>query len=142
MASLHSSDLQKIFQTIDHDGNGQVDVQELSWLLHRIGVSTSPEELESIVGGRSLELQDFIFFYESISGDEEEAKVVEEAFKVFDQNNDGFITSGELQSVLTSLGLWEETRSDCKRMISEFDMDLDGRLDFSEFKTMMLLTMG
>ncbi|XP_058097408.1 probable calcium-binding protein CML44 [Magnolia sinica] len=149
MSALHSSDLHRIFLTLDHDGDGHVDVWELSWLLHKVGVSTGLDELESTIGRTSLNLQQFIFFYESIStrescsndNNDDETDLIE-AFKVFDQNNDGFITSSELQNVLASLGLLEETSSDCTRMISEFDMNSDGQLDFNEFKNMMLLTIS
>ncbi|KAF9609742.1 hypothetical protein IFM89_018190 [Coptis chinensis] len=72
--------------------------------------------------------------------DAEESDLVG-AFKVFDINSDGFISSDELQCVLSRLGLWEERSGcDCTRMIYEFDINSDGVLDFEEFKKMMLLT--
>jgi calcium-binding protein CML len=68
--------------------------------------------------------------------DEEED--MREAFNVFDQNGDGFITVEELRSVLSSLGLKQgRTTEDCRKMISKVDADGDGRVDFTEFKQMM-----
>ncbi|KAJ6941403.1 hypothetical protein NC651_007245 [Populus alba x Populus x berolinensis] len=61
-----------------------------------------------------------------------------EAFNVFDQNGDGFITVEELKSVLSSLGLKQgRTLEDCKRMIKKVDVDGDGMVNFREFKQMM-----
>ncbi|PSR85949.1 Calmodulin-like protein [Actinidia chinensis var. chinensis] len=71
--------------------------------------------------------------------DEEDTR---EAFNVFDQNGDGFITVDELRSVLASLGLKQRrTMEDCKRMIMKVDGDEDGdgdvMVNFIEFKEMM-----
>ncbi|KAK8713751.1 hypothetical protein V6N13_148961 [Hibiscus sabdariffa] len=61
-----------------------------------------------------------------------------EAFNVFDQNKDGFITFEELSSVLLSLGLKQgRALEDCQRMITKVDADGDGRVNFIEFKQMM-----
>ncbi|KAK8704768.1 hypothetical protein V6N13_048381 [Hibiscus sabdariffa] len=61
-----------------------------------------------------------------------------EAFKVFDQNGDGYISVEELMSILVSLGLKQgKTVEDCERMIMKVDVDGDGRVNFLEFKKMM-----
>ncbi|CDY28045.1 BnaC05g44470D [Brassica napus] len=70
--------------------------------------------------------------------DRDEEEDIIEAFNVFDQNRDGFITVEELRSVLSSLGLKQgRTLEDCKRMISKVDVDGDGMVNFKEFKQMM-----
>lgn len=53
-----------------------------------------------------------------------------EAFRVFDQDGNGFISPTELQSVMTSLG---ETLSEeeIKDMIQEADMDRDGQVNYT-----------
>lgn len=144
MSILHSSDLQRLFLTIDRNGDGHVSVDELSQLLSGLGVSISLDELEEIAGGTRLNLQEFISFYESIhtsdDGDNKESDLVE-AFRVFDLDGDGFISCGELQSVLSRLGMCVENEGDCARMIEQFDTDLDGQIDLKEFKNMMLRCM-
>ncbi|KAB1213307.1 Calmodulin-like protein 7 [Morella rubra] len=63
---------------------------------------------------------------------------MKEAFNVFDQNGDGYITGEELRSVLSSFGLKQgRTMEDCKKMITKVDVDGDGRVDYREFKQMM-----
>ncbi|KAF4388364.1 hypothetical protein G4B88_013201 [Cannabis sativa] len=157
MSPLSTYDLKRIFQKLDKNGDDLVSLEELSWLLERINNGSvhhqfSKTELESLVGKSSLNFDEFLFFYESISSkhndeidDEVEEIIISDlvkAFKVFDQNDDGFISCEELQSVLIRLGLMEEnsTDKDCKTMINSFDANSDGQLDFEEFKTMMLLT--
>ncbi|PIM97273.1 hypothetical protein CDL12_30260 [Handroanthus impetiginosus] len=61
-----------------------------------------------------------------------------EAFKVFDEDGDGYISARELQAVLGKLGLQEGREMDrVEMMISSVDQNNDGRVDFFEFKDMM-----
>ncbi|XWS25074.1 hypothetical protein CRYUN_Cryun27aG0039800 [Craigia yunnanensis] len=164
MSPLNKNDLQRIFEKLDKNGDGLVSLEELNWLLERIGVQFSLEELESSVGKPCLNFDEFLFFYASISNPKieaeaggEEIKEEEEdliihvdedsdlakAFKVFDLNGDGFISCEELQSVLARLGLWDEkSGKDCRNMICFYDTNLDGMVDFEEFKNMMLHTIS
>ncbi|MED6179587.1 hypothetical protein PIB30_002412 [Stylosanthes scabra] len=156
MCSLSHNDLQRIFEKLDKNGDGLVSLDELNWLLEKTtgGSSISLQELEELlVGKKSLNFDEFVFFYDSISNrkiNDDEEEVVEEevesdlekAFKVFDLNGDGFISSQELECVLKRLGLLEEQsgNKDCRAMIFSYDTNLDGQLDFEEFKNMMMLT--
>ncbi|XP_010922884.1 probable calcium-binding protein CML46 [Elaeis guineensis] len=71
--------------------------------------------------------------------EEKEASLeeLEEAFYVFDRNEDGFISPKELWSVLRRLGLEGMSLGDCERMIAVFDEDGDGRINFREFKSLL-----
>ncbi|KAL4273266.1 hypothetical protein GQ457_13G010520 [Hibiscus cannabinus] len=147
MSLLGNNDLRRIFDRLDKNGDGLLSLDDLNWLLEIIGVRFSLQELESLVGKPCLGFDDFMFFYDSISdrntkmesedggdGDSDLAK----AFKVFDLDGDGFISSEELQSVLLRLGLWDErSGKDCSTMICFYDTNLDGMIDFDEFKNMM-----
>lgn len=160
MAPLTANDLKRIFEKLDQNGDGLVSLEELKWVLERIGVHFTLEELETLVEKPSLCFNEFLFFCDSIisnnknsnpnaaadasknadddSGDEEICDL-HKAFSVFDVNGDGFITSEELQSVLARLGLWDEkSGKDCRSMIYVYDTNSDGVLDFEEFKNMML----
>ncbi|XP_059630622.1 probable calcium-binding protein CML44 [Cornus florida] len=154
MSPLNSDDLHRIFKKLDRNGDGLVSLEELNWLLERIGihVHTSLDELQALVGKTSLDITDFMVFYETIikenigeSTSEKKDDSVEgdlaKAFGVFDLNGDGFISCDELQNVLSRLGLWDEhSGHDCRTMINVYDTNSDGLLDFEEFKSMMLVT--
>ncbi|MYY57416.1 EF-hand domain-containing protein, partial [Ligilactobacillus salivarius] len=62
-----------------------------------------------------------------------------EAFKVFDSDGDGYISAMELQQVLSKLGFPEAQQGiqQIQHMISSVDENRDGRVDFFEFKHMM-----
>ncbi|KAG8389777.1 hypothetical protein BUALT_Bualt01G0013800 [Buddleja alternifolia] len=155
MSPLNVNSLHRIFNKLDRNGDGLLSIDELLWLLDRIGVLVNRDELELLVGKKSLDLIDFLFFYETlIKGNifeqeicklEREDEILEgdlrKAFRVFDLDDDGFISCEELQIALTRLGLWEEhSGQDCKHMIGVYDTNSDGMLDFEEFKDMMLVT--
>ncbi|KAK8624120.1 hypothetical protein V6N13_065474 [Hibiscus sabdariffa] len=161
MSPLSHNDLRRVFEKLDKNGDGFVGLDDLNRLLHRIGsVQFSLQELEPLVGKPYLNFDEFLFFYDSISNptttsdppisseeeEEEEELVVhggdddlEKAFKVFDLNGDGFISCEELENVLGRLGLWDEScGKDCRTMIWFYDTNMDGMVDFQEFKHMML----
>ncbi|KAJ0691593.1 putative EF-hand domain-containing protein [Helianthus annuus] len=61
-----------------------------------------------------------------------------EAFKVFDEDEDGYISAKELQTVLVKLGFAEGNEiGRVEMMISSVDRNHDGLVDFTEFKDMM-----
>ncbi|GLJ13284.1 hypothetical protein SUGI_0209600 [Cryptomeria japonica] len=84
----------------------------------------------------------FVHLYRSMFSNEDgelenESKDLIEAFRVFDRNEDGYISSTELQQVLSLLGLIAQGQN-CQNMICRFDSDCNGLLDFMEFKNMMV----
>ena len=60
-----------------------------------------------------------------------------EAFKVFDKDGNGFISSVELRHVMTNLGE-KLTDDEVDEMIREADVDGDGQVNYDEFVKMML----
>ena len=67
---------------------------------------------------------------------EEEINGFKEAFSVYDKDGDGSITTSELGTVMRSLGQ-NPTEVELIGIISKFDMNGDGNIDFQEFLIMM-----
>ena len=53
-----------------------------------------------------------------------------EAFRVFDSDGDGYITGKDIRKTMRQLGE-ELSEADIKDMITEADLDKDGRINFS-----------
>ncbi|XP_057795642.1 probable calcium-binding protein CML44 [Salvia miltiorrhiza] len=138
MSPISADDLHRIFKKLDKKNKGVVGIEELQHLLEQIGIQTRAEELEKLVGATAgLNYLDFFFFYEANVKAEHDDDLLK-AFEVFDLNGDGRISCDELHSVLSRLGLLEKrSADDCKEMISVYDANSDGVLDFHEFKDMM-----
>jgi len=67
---------------------------------------------------------------ESLTADE--LATFQEAFTVFDKNQDGTITTKELSTVMRSLGQ-NPTDAEVQDMINEVDVDGSGAIEFPEF---------
>ncbi|KAG5612035.1 hypothetical protein H5410_023316 [Solanum commersonii] len=127
MSPINSINLSRIFSKLDNNGDGLVCLDELKGFLDTIGIIASQEELELLLGKTSLDSIDFFFFYDAIT------KQILIKVAII-----RFICCEELQRTLSRLGLWDEQcGKDCKSMINVYDKNLDGKLDYEEFKDMM-----
>lgn len=153
--SLNGMRLRRIFDSFDSNGDGQISVDELGHALERLGLPIPLSEMESTVrgsfkiGSDVLDFEGFAALHRSVGEQllgygaamaegvtkEEQEEELREAFRVFDEDGDGFISAVELKSVLTRLGLADG--DDVERMICGVDQNSDGLVDFAEFKQMM-----
>lgn len=165
--SLNSLRLRRIFDIFDKNKDNIITLEELTLALNLLGLEAEIGELESTIlayvkpGNQGLTFEDFVALHRSIDSvffglgendrdcelkaspdDVKEEEVEEsdltEAFKVFDEDGDGYISARELQVVLGKLGLQEGREMDrVEMMISSVDQNRDGLVDFFEFKDMM-----
>ena len=93
------AELQDMINEVDIDGNGTIDFPEFLTMMAR-----------KTKGGDS---------------DEE----IKEAFRVFDKDGNGFISSEELRQVMVNLGE-NLTKEEIDEMIREADIDGDGQVNY------------
>ncbi|TYH92765.1 hypothetical protein ES332_A13G206400v1 [Gossypium tomentosum] len=62
---------------------------------------------------------------------------LKEAFRVFDKDQDGYISPYELRLVMMNIGE-KLTDEELEQMIREADLDRDGQVNYEEFVRMML----
>ena len=138
------TELRRVFQMFDRNGDGKITRKELSDSLKNLGIYIPDNELVQMIekidvnGDGYVDINEFGSLYQTIMDERDEEEDMKEAFNVFDQNGDGYITVEELRSVLAFLGLKQgRTVEDCKLMIKKVDVDGDGMVNYNEFKQMM-----
>ncbi|CAJ1933331.1 unnamed protein product [Sphenostylis stenocarpa] len=141
---MEAVELKRVFEMFDRNGDGRISVEELSHSLENLGIKISEKELTEMIqridvnGDGCVDITEFGELYELIMEERNEEEDMREAFNVFDQNRDGFITVEELRTVLGSLGLHQGgSMEECRKMIVKVDVDGDGMVNYKEFQQMM-----
>jgi len=137
-------DLRRVFEMFDRNGDGRISAKELRDSLVNLGIEIPEKELAEMIaridvnGDGCVDMSEFGELYETIMEERDEEEDMREAFNVFDQNRDGFITVDELRAVLASLGLQQgKSMEECRKMIVKVDVDGDGMVNYKEFRQMM-----
>jgi len=89
-------------------------------------------------GDGCVDFKEFLFVVSRMLTEDvtENSERMKEAFRMFDKDDNGYITSKELSEMMQQLGQNLDA-SDIECMIKEADLDLDGRISFQEFKTIL-----
>lgn len=126
---------QRVFSCFDKSQEGKVSVSTIERRVEAIksGKKAVPEETADPLTDKPLELEEFVKLVEE-GEEEEKEKDLKQAFKMY-QESEG-ITPKSLKRMLSLLG---ESKSlqECEVMISEFDINRDGIINFDEFRVMM-----
>ncbi|XP_044002135.1 calmodulin-A-like isoform X2 [Aphidius gifuensis] len=136
------AEFKEAFMLFDKDEDGTVTMAELGVVMRSLGQRPSETELRDMVnevdqdGNGTIEFNEFLQMMSKKMKGADGQDELREAFRVFDKNNDGLISSTELRHVMTNLGekLSEEEVDD---MIKEADLDGDGMVNYDEFVSIL-----
>ncbi|XP_048478432.1 calmodulin-A isoform X2 [Plutella xylostella] len=136
------AEFKEAFMLFDKDEDGTITMAELGVVMRSLGQRPSETELRDMVkevdqdGNGTIEFNEFLQMMSKKMRGADGEHELREAFRVFDKNNDGLISSVELRHVMTNLGerLSEEEVDD---MIREADLDGDGMVNYDEFVTIL-----
>jgi Ca2+-binding EF-hand superfamily protein len=129
----------------DQGKTGFIDSSKFSTILNTLGHSFDDEELQALLEQNDPEgtgKLNFDAFTEIASHflEEEDAEAMQEelkeAFRLYDREGNGYITTGTLREILKALD--DKLNSDdLDGIIAEIDTDGSGTVDFDEFMEMM-----
>ncbi len=136
------AEFKEAFNLFDKNGDGSISAAELRSVMQSLGHTPTDTELKDMMheidtdGNGIIEFNEFLTLMTRQAGGSDPEGEYREAFKVFDKNNDGLISSAELKAVMQQIG---ETLSDTdiSEMIQEADKDGDGQINYQEFVNMM-----
>uniref|UniRef100_A0A1A9X4F1 EF-hand domain-containing protein n=1 Tax=Glossina brevipalpis TaxID=37001 RepID=A0A1A9X4F1_9MUSC len=106
---LDDATLHEIIAEVDEDGSGQIEFEEFTTLAARFLVEEDAEAMQA---------------------------ELKEAFRLYDKEGNGYITTGVLREILRELDD-KLTNEDLDMMIEEIDSDGSGTVDFDEFMEVM-----
>ncbi|KAL1545628.1 Calcium-dependent protein kinase 20 [Salvia divinorum] len=131
--------LKEMFKMIDVDNSGHITLEELKKGLSRVGANLKDSEIENLMQAADFDNSGTMDYREFVAAMLHLNKVQKEdhihaAFSYFDKDGSGYITRDELQQVCEQFGIEDVHLDD---IIREVDKDNDGRIDYSEFVSMM-----
>ncbi|XP_062203323.1 uncharacterized protein LOC133905527 [Phragmites australis] len=136
-------EFREAFSLFDKDGDGTITTKELGTVMRSLGQSPTEAELQDMVdevdadGSGAIDFHEFLTLLARKMRDAGADDELREAFRVFDQDQNGFISRDELRHVLENLG---ERLSDeeLAEMLREADVDGDGQINYTEFAKVMM----
>ncbi|XP_048259366.1 calmodulin-like protein 12 [Haliotis rufescens] len=143
MSEKQKAEYQEAFDLFDKDGDGTITTAELGDVIRSLGGEVTESQLADIVKEVDTNKNgkiEFIEFATMMADTVEEQQSDSEmlrAFKVFDKDNNGFISKSELRQVMVSLEGHKVTEQEINEMIIEADVDGDGRINYEEFVRMI-----
>jgi Ca2+-binding EF-hand superfamily protein len=139
LTETQAQDLRDVFDVLDVNKNGSIDIQELGKGLRGLGLNPTQAQINSLMetfdsdNNKSLSVEEFANLYVECTKKElpTEEDLIEQ-FKKLDVNKDGKISASELKRVLLhgdeALG-----EDEAQEIIDDFDKNGDGYLDLQEF---------
>ncbi|KAK9467806.1 hypothetical protein V1512DRAFT_235874 [Lipomyces arxii] len=143
LTSEQIDEFKQAFSLFDRNNDGQITTRELGTVMRSLGQNPSEAELADMINevdvdnNGSIDFPEFLTMMAHKMKDTDSAQEIKEAFRVFDRDNNGFISATELRHVMVSIGE-RLTEEEVDQMIREADKNNDGRIDYNEFVDLML----
>jgi len=141
LTKQEKENLSKIFKQLDVNGDGKLSKEEiLNGYDKFFGKSLDENDVEKMFDAVDLDKSGFIDYSEFVIASMNEKALLtneklEAAFKMFDKDGSGSISSQEIKEVLGfGKGLSEEA---VNGIIKQIDDNGDGEISFEEFSKMM-----
>jgi len=137
--------MRKAFQMFDQGKTGFIEAVKIATILNTLGHTFDDDELKALIEQHDSEGLGKLNFdaFTEIAGhfleeedDEAMLQELKEAFRLYDREGNGYITTGTLREILKALDD-KLTSDDLDGIIAEIDTDGSGTVDFDEFMEMM-----
>merc|ERR1719219_3214744 len=140
---LKDAEFKEAFDEFDTDKSGAISHMELLGVMRAMGQNPTEDELLNMIlevdvdGNGTIEFPEFLELMKMKAKEDDDAETIREAFKLFDRDQDGYITCKELKKVTTMLGQ-PLSAEEVDEFMAEADVDQNGKLDYDEFSRMLL----
>ncbi|KAF9962718.1 hypothetical protein BGZ70_007953 [Mortierella alpina] len=137
------AELREAFSLFDKDGDGVISTAELGTVMHSLGQKPTEVDLQDMVnevdadGSGTIDVPEFMTMMARKMVDTDPEEEIREAFKVFDKDGNGLISSAALRHVIANLDK-QLTDQEVNEIIQGADVNGDGQISYKEFVRMML----
>lgn len=139
--------MRKAFQMLDTAKLGLIETIKITTILNTMGCNVDDDEMEALIAEHDPEdtgkvnLDGFLAIAAGFL-EEEDAEAIQnelkEAFRLYDREGNGYITTGTLKEILSALDD-KLSSSDLDGIIAEIDQDGSGTVDFDGMGYYLLL---
>lgn len=129
------TEFKETFVLFDKDGNGYITMEELKTAMKSLGQSSTEAELQNIIDQADSDRDGTISFPEFLNYMASKVKQtdaedeIRQAFRLFDEDGNGFVSAAELHHVMSNMGD-KLTDEEVEQMIRNADVDGDGQVNY------------
>merc|ERR1719449_226424 len=138
-------EIREAFDLFDTDGSGTIDAKELKAAMRALGFEPKKNEIKKMIadidkdGSGTIDFNEFLEMMTAKMSEKDSREEILKAFRLFDDDETGFITLKNLRRVAKEIGE-NMTDEELQEMIDEADRDGDGQVSEEEFLRIMKKT--
>jgi len=139
-----SREVKEAFDMFDRDKDGKINNNELNNVMKALGYNLTEKEVSEIMGENDndndgkLKFEEVLYLVNNRSKEIDTEDELIEAFRLFDKEGKGYIGTEEIKHLLLMLGE-SMTNEEIEEIITQADLDGDGKVSYQDFAKLMLL---
>ena len=144
----HVREIRYVFNLFDAEENdGNLTKSEMVGFLKKLGIGLSDAEVNELFdmfdasGNGTIDYPEFLSLmtknFEKPADQEDDDQYLKDSFELFDEDEDGLLTKGDLYTVFSRLGVKKITKKEIDIMIDEVAPEANGYIDFEIFKQLV-----
>ncbi|XP_033248233.1 neo-calmodulin-like [Drosophila miranda] len=135
-------EIREAFQVFDRENKGCITCKELGTVMRSLGQNPTEAELYDMIdeidldGDGTIDFSEFLYMMSQRMEDLGSEESLLLGFKIFDRDDNGYISTLELKTTMMMLGE-KVTDEEVREIMAEIDQDHDGRISYAEFLSAM-----
>lgn len=145
LSALELSEYKEVFSMFDKDGDGTIDAGELGTVMGTLGINPSDAEIQQMIEevdtdkNGTIDFSEFCNLMITKTASLDPAEEARNVFKMIDKDEDGFISTDDLNMVIETIqwGAERAPRPEDVEMMLSLDSS-NGMVDLEAFKKIVL----
>ncbi|XP_027230448.1 troponin C [Penaeus vannamei] len=138
--------LRKAFASVDKTRSGFVDIKDIEGIFNNMGTAFDIDDLNATIkrvdidNDGKINFDKFVIIASNFLQDDDDETItneLREAFRLYDKEGNGYITTLTLREILKELDN-KLSDADLDVIIDEIDEDGKGKVDFEGFRELMI----